>query len=288
MLESAGTHNIGLDADAEYIRDHAAEHAGSGGESGRRPDRSGRHRHGRRHGLHHPARRSPSRPGTYATGTISQNATVSIVDDRLVEGDETALFGLSIPQNIGTQATIGGTVAHTLTITDNDTATIGFTLGSSTALESVGTQNIGVTLILNTIGTTPLSTQGLASNLTADLTSTGGTATAGGTDYALPASPAVTFAAGTYGSGTAAQNAGVSILDDRLVEGTETATLGLSIAGNIGAQVSVAGTTAHMLTITDNDTATLGFTLGASSALESAGTQNVGVTLILNTIGTRR
>ena len=224
--------------------------------------------------------------GTYAGGTAAQNAAVAITDDRLVEGTETAQLGLSIAGNIGAQVSVGGTTAHMLTITDNDTATLGFTLGSSTALESVGTQNIGVTLILNTIGTTPLTTQGLASALTADLTTAGGTATGGGTDYTLPGSPAVTFAAGTYASGTAAQNAGVSILDDRLVEGTETAQLGLSIAGNIGAQVSVGGTTAHMLTITDNDTATLGFTLGSSSALESVGTQNVGVTLILNTIGT--
>ena len=96
----------------------------------------------------------------------------------------------------------------------------------------------------------------------------------------------MTFAAGTYASGTAAQNAAVAITDDRLVEGTETAQLGLSIAGNIGTQVSVGGTTAHTLTITDNDTATLGFTLGSSTALESVGTQNIGVTLTLNTIGT--
>jgi len=221
--------------------------------------------------------------GTYATGTGTQNAAVTIVDDRQVEGSETAQFGLAIVGNIGTQVSLGGTTSHTLTITDNDTATLGFTTGTSTALESVGTQNVGTTLTLNTIGT---GTIGLASNLTANLTTTGGTATGSGTDYTLPGSPAVTFAAGTYATGTATQNAAVTVIDDRLVEGDETAALGLAIVGNIGTQVSLGGTTAHTLTITDNDTATLGFTTGTSSALESAGTQNIGTTLTINAIGT--
>jgi hypothetical protein len=221
--------------------------------------------------------------GTYATGTATQLGAISVVDDRQVEGDETAQLGLSIVQNIGAQVSVGGTTAHTLTLTDNDTATLGFTVGTSTALESAGTQNIGTTLTLNTIGT---GTIGLASNLTANLTTTGGTATGSGTDYTLPGSPAITFLAGTYATGTATQNAAVTVNDDRQVEGSETAQFGLSIVGNIGTQVSLGGTTAHTLTLTDNDTATLGFTLGTSTALESAGTQNIGTTLTINAIGT--
>src|SRR6185436_20059725 len=103
------------------------------------------------------------------------------------------------------------------------------------------------------------------------------------TDYTLPGSPAVTFAAG---SGSSSQIAAVTIVDDRLVEGSETAALGLAIVQNIGTQVTIAGTTAHTLTITDNDTATLSFTAGTSSGLESVGTQNVGLTLTINAIGT--
>src|SRR5439155_1513993 len=127
--------------------------------------------------------------------------------------------------------------------------------GTSSTLESVGTQNIGTTLTINAIGT---GTIGLATNLTANLTTTGGTATGSGTDYTLPGSPAVTFLAGTYATGTATQNGAITVIDDRQVEGSETAVLGLSIVQNIGTQVSLGGTTAHTLTLTDNDTATLG------------------------------
>jgi hypothetical protein len=221
--------------------------------------------------------------GTYATGTATQLGAITVIDDRQVEGDETAALGLSIVQNIGTQVSVGGTSAHTLTLTDNDTATLGFTTGTSTALESAGTQNVNTTLTINAIGT---GTIGLASNLTANLTTTGGTATGSGTDYTLPGSPAVTFAAGTYATGTATQNAAVTVNDDRQVEGSETAQLGLAILTNISTQASLGGTTAHTLTLTDNDTATLGFTLGTSTALESAGTRNVNTTLTINAIGT--
>src|SRR6185436_18938118 len=103
------------------------------------------------------------------------------------------------------------------------------------------------------------------------------------TDYTLPGSPAVTFAAG---SGSSSQIAAVTIVDDRLVEGSETAALGLSIVQNIGTQVSIGGTTAHTLTITDNDTATIGFVTASSTVNEGAGTDSVGVVLTITAIGT--
>ena len=219
----------------------------------------------------------------FSSGSLTKTAAVAIADDRLVEGTETAVLGLAIVQNIGAQGSIGGANSHTLTITDNDTATLGFTLGSSSALESVVTQNVGVTLTLNTIGT---GTIGIASNFTANLIANGGTATASGTDYTLPASPAVTFlTTDNFSSGSVTKNAAVSITDDRLVEGDETAQLGLSIVQNIGGQVSLGGTLAHTLTITDNDTALIGFSAGSSTVAEGAGTQNIGVVLTINSIG---
>ncbi len=221
--------------------------------------------------------------GAYATGSATQSAAISIVDDRLVEGSETANLGLSIVTNIGTQASVGGTTAHTLTLTDNDTATIGFTAASSSAAENAGSKIVGTTLTITATGS---GTIGLASNLTANLTSTGGTATGGGTDYNFPASPAITFVAGTYATGTATQGPSVSITDDRLVEGSETANLGLSIVTNIGTQGSIAGTTAHTLTLTDNDTATIGFTAASSSAAESSATRTIGTTLTISATGT--
>ena len=57
------------------------------------------------------------------------------MDDRLVEGDETA--ALTVATGTGYDPT--GSPASG-TFTDNDTATLGFTVGTGTALESVGTQ----------------------------------------------------------------------------------------------------------------------------------------------------
>src|SRR5260221_12898861 len=91
-------------------------------------------------------------------------------------------------RTIGTQVSLGGTTAHTLTITDNDTATLGFTTGTSKALEGVGTQNVSATLHINATGAGPT---GLVSDLTAELTTAGGTATAAGTGYCFPVSPDV-------------------------------------------------------------------------------------------------
>lgn len=191
---------------------------------------------------------------TYNPGAVNNQAGVTSiisVDDRLVEGTETIDFILgNLVDGTNGQVTLTGTLTRTLQILDNDTATLGFTAGTSTALESAGTQNVGVTLTVSATGT---GTIGLVSNLTANLTTTGGTATGGGTDYTLPTSPAVTFLAGTYATGTAAQNAVVGITDDSIPEGDETAVFGLSILQNIGTQVSLGGTTAHTLTITDND-----------------------------------
>src|SRR5438094_3715389 len=104
-----------------------------------------------------------------------------------MEGDATAALESATLHDARPIFSLGGTTAHTLTLTDNDTATLGFTLGTSTALESVGTQNIGTTLTINARGP---GTIGLPSALTANLTTTGGTATGTGTDYTLPSSPA--------------------------------------------------------------------------------------------------
>src|SRR5260221_133391 len=134
-------------------------------------------------------------------------------------------------RTIGTQVSLGGTTAHTLTITDNDTATLGFTAGTSSALESVGTKNVSTTLTITAIGT---GTIGLASNLTANLTATGGAATGCGTDYTPPGSPAVSFLwSGDYSLGTATQNAAVSVNDVCLIDAADTEIYALTLDHNL-------------------------------------------------------
>ena len=56
---------------------------------------------------------------TFAPGEVLKTITIPVVDDTLVEGDETVNLSLS---NATGGATLGVTSAATLTITDNDLA----------------------------------------------------------------------------------------------------------------------------------------------------------------------
>ena len=77
---------------------------------------------------------------TLANGTLtipanssSANITIgSIVDDALVEGNETVIITLSNPSG----ATLGSDTVHTYTITDNDAASVDFNVTSSSGAES--------------------------------------------------------------------------------------------------------------------------------------------------------
>lgn len=198
---------------------------------------------------------------TIPAGQASATVTLVPVNDRLVEGDETQILGVAA----GSGYLISGS-AVTGTITDDDSASIGFAAATSSAAESAGSANVTVSLAITANGT---GTIGLASNLTANFNPTGGSALSG-TDYSTPANPAVSFAAGAYASGSSTTTVAVIITDDAIVEGNETAVFGLAIAQNIGNRASIGGTTSHTLTITDDDTATV--TLAAASADKNEGT----------------
>src|SRR6185369_8867025 len=187
-------------------------------------------------------------------------ANLAIVNDSLVEGTETANLGLAIATDgTGGQVTVatGTPASHVTTIIDNDIATIGYSTATSTVGEATANDAIGLVLTI-TPGPGSTGTAMLAKNVTLNLTTTGGTATAGGTDYTLPGT--VTFFADSVSGST--QSANLAIVNDALVEGSETATLGLSLGTDgTGGQVTLATGAAgtHTTTITDNDTATIGF-----------------------------
>ena len=87
--------------------------------------------------------------------------------------DETVILKL---QNPSAPAVVGATQTHTFTITDDDLATVAFSLAASaTANEAAG--NFPVTVKLTTTGASTL-----AAALTVNVNNTGGTATAGA-DY---------------------------------------------------------------------------------------------------------
>ncbi len=109
---------------------------------------------------------------TFSPGITTQNISMTVVDDSLVEGNETVIVTLSSPTN----ATLGTNTTYTYTIIDNDVAavTVQFQATSSSGSESVTPANIVVTL-----------SQASAQTVTVTYNVTGGTATQG-TDYTLP------------------------------------------------------------------------------------------------------
>src|SRR5690606_36535845 len=97
-----------------------------------------------------------------------------------------------------------------------------------------------------------------------------GTATGGGTDYSITASP-ITIAAGQT-TGTIS----VTINNDTLDENNETVILTMSAVTN----GSASGNTVHTLTINDNDVhPTVQFTQASQAVSEAAGTATVLVSL---------
>jgi hypothetical protein len=191
---------------------------------------------------------------TFAAGAASgtQNVTLSINNDTIVEGDETVNLALADLQGIGSQVSITTPDTHQVTITDNDTATVSFEFDSSTAPEGTTPHLVAVKLTITGNGVAGTGTLGAAVSVdVVDL----GTGTADLTDdYTYTSPQTVTFLSGE-GSGT--KTVSLGIVDDGDPEGDETVELGLeNLADAMGGQVSLVAPTGHTVTIVDNDTAT--------------------------------
>ena len=184
---------------------------------------------------------------TIAAGLLKGTITAPILDDTLVEADETFTLTLSDAVN----ASISEGVA-TGTIVDDDEPTL------SIEDVSVG-ENAGTAIFVVTLDTAGIQT------VSVDYAATDGTATAG-SDYAAT-SGTLTIAAGLLkGTITA------PILDDTLVEADETFTLTLGNAANASISEGVATGT-----IVDDDEPTL--SIQDVSVGEDAGTAIFVVTL---------
>ena len=174
---------------------------------------------------------------SFAVGETSKTFTVPILDDTLVEGNETVNLTLTSPTG---GATLGGQSTATLTIVDNDTAQPGslqFSAAAFTVNEPQGTATITVT-----------RTGGSNVPVTVAYATSNGTATAG-SDYTA-SSGTLTFAVGET-----TKTFTVPILDDTLVEGNETVKLTLTSPTG-GA--TLGGQSTATLTIVSDDTAGTG------------------------------
>lgn len=175
-------------------------------------------------------------PGTltFAAGEQTKNITLNITNDLLPEPLDFVTVMLRYPH----RSLLGAPNTFTYAILDDDAPTallpsLGFTGAASSGLENTSPAQIAVTL------SDPASAA-----VTVDYTTTAGTATGGDTDF-TNISGTLTFAPGeTF------KTLSLPLIDDLLVESTETVQLTLSNAAN--AALSTSNT--HTYSIIDNDT----------------------------------
>jgi urease beta subunit len=197
---------------------------------------------------------------TFADGETSKTFTIPILDDTLVEGNETVNLILSSPTG---GAALGSQATATLTIVDDDVVQPGV-LQFSTSGYSVNENGGSATITVTRTGGSNVS-------VTVHYATSDGTATAG-SDY--------TAASGTltFGVGEISKTFTVPILDDTLVEGNETVNLTLS---NPTGGAALGNPTTATLTIVDDDVAQPGvlqFSAAAYSVNEPDGTATITVT----------
>jgi len=174
---------------------------------------------------------------TAGSGDSTESIDVTITDDSEIEGDETIDFSLT---NVSANASTG-TDAHTVTITDDDTAVFEFvTANSTTASENIaGTHTVDVILTLTGTTATPASLKTDATINVVD--STTGSATA--LDYTYT-DTLLTF------SIAETQSVDVTILDDADTDPNETVIIGLSTPST---NASIGTVLLHTVTIDDNE-----------------------------------
>ncbi|MBD1851993.1 Calx-beta domain-containing protein [Leptolyngbya sp. ST-U4] len=176
----------------------------------------------------------------FANGETQRVISVPIVNDALVEGNETALFALANPTG---GATLGATTQTTLTIVDNDIAP------PNSGQIQFGSNTIQVNEADGTASITLTRTGGSSGAVSVQLNSTGGTAQ-NLLDYNLAAPLTVNFA-----NGETQQVVSVPIVNDILVEGNETALFTLT---NPTGGATLGATTQTTLTVVDNEKILMG------------------------------
>jgi hypothetical protein len=194
-------------------------------------------------------------PITIPVGSTSSDIIITISEDAIDENDETVIVEMGTPIN----AVQGATSSHTATITDDDNPPeINFTSALQTSDNEAGI--LAIFAVLSSVS---------AKDVTLPFTvNSSSTATGGGTDYTITASP-LTILAGNTSEGFT-----VSISEDVIDEENETVIIEMGTPVN-----AVLGTiNTHTLTITDNDTAPLITTLAISTFDENSAIMGGNVT----------
>ena len=177
---------------------------------------------------------------TIAAGDTDATIDVSVLDDLILEDDETVIVTLGALTSGDSEITVDATPA-TVTIGDDDTATASVSANDAVAGEPADNGQFTVTL------DNPSDTDTVISYTVSGDANTGTVANA---DY-TPLVGTVTIAAGDTST-----TIDVTVLDDSIVEATETVVVTLDSVTSGDADISV-DATAATVTISDDDTAVL-------------------------------
>lgn len=204
----------------------------------------------------------------FDVGETSKTFDVAIVNDAIVEADETIQITL-VPPKSG--ALLGTNSTGTLTVVNDDIATL--TIADNLTInEADGTATFTIT-----------STAASQEDVSVSVALNHGTTSA--SDVALSTATATINGDGTSTSTTVT----VSLTDDQRLEGSESFSIGLSNAlfdGSAAGTRVVLGDATAAGTIADNETATLSFSAASSDVDENSTTHDVRSTLTLSTSGT--
>ncbi|MGB0522068.1 MAG: endonuclease, partial [Flammeovirgaceae bacterium] len=170
---------------------------------------------------------------TFNNSTTSQPVSITINGDTEFEGDETVILDL---ENISGSANLGSNASHTLTITNDDTQPA---ISFNAATGSIEEGNSGTKSYETTVNISPAPTE----EITVAVGAGSGTAISG-TDYTLSTTSL------TFNSTTTSQTVTVMIQGDEDAESDETVVLELA---NVTGNATLGTTTAHTLTIANDD-----------------------------------
>ena len=183
---------------------------------------------------------------TIANGSSTGTITVPVLNDALLEATETVEVTLTSTDN--GQVTVAGSPLSA-NITSNDTATVSLTAKTDGAEAGPVAATFTVTMT---------KTNDTGSPITVNYSFSGGTATGGaGNDYTN------TTTSTTIANGDTTGTITVPVLNDALLEATETVEVTLTSTDN--GQVTVAGSPLSA-NITSNDTATVSLTAKTDGA----------------------
>lgn len=195
-------------------------------------------------------------PISIVAGATNATITITIASDALDEPNETVVVTMDTPVN----ATAGAVTQHTATITDDDNApTVSFATAAQSSSTESGTMTIAVQL------SSPSSF-----DVTVPFTTSG---TAGGSDFAISASPLVIPAGSTTGSIT------ITITADTIDESDETVVVALGAPSN----ATMGAITQHTATIVDDDVSTAALSIANATITENNfGAQQMQFTVTLS------